>query len=744
MKKRLLIILFISLLFLIPNKTKAVEIKNNGLGGINIDIEAMPQSHNNLKYQTSGCTWFVGGRILQLTGKANWVDKNKTTIYVYGSSGWMRGYNQIGPRGTEFGTGSGTIPIAPSVIVYENHVAILEKIEGETAYISEGGVRSAGSTYGHTWIRSVKLSAIPTLNSGFRGYVYLTPQWYSSYKLNDLGNVYYGSLNINKNWVKVIDDGTKPVLGAAKSGNYNYIWAFRKQADGSYTIQNAATKRYIEIDNYNDVDGGVVKTTDKYTGNTNQRFYIYGRWSGEYLLRPASSQERVLNVNGNNEIGDLINIWEHNDGDQQRFGVYKYNGASEATLDYSLSNKETTLTWNQTEYTKSYDIEIKTGSKTNLTNYKTITDLTDTNYKISLPTGYYQVTIISKNEFSETPSNTIKFNIIEDQDPDETPIPTVIIGCDITTEQDEYKYTGQPIVPEVTVIDGTRLLTEGEDYTTVYKANTDVGTGYVEITGMGYYTGTYTHYFEIVKADYDISKITFNTTSLTYDGKAHSISATNLPAGVTVTYQNNNKTDVGTYTVTATFTGDYKNYNEIPAKKATLKINQKALSKTTITGLTDKIYTGSNINQNVVVKDGSKELVNNKDYTISYKNNKNVGTAYIILTGKGNYVGTVTKTFKINPKKTTLKSLTKGTKSFKAKWTKITTQTTGYEIQYSTSKTFASNNKTVTITNNKTYYKTIKSLKAKKKYYVRVRTYKNNSGNKYYSEWSNVKYITTK
>lgn len=69
---------------------------------------------------------------------------------------------------------------------------------------------------------------------------------------------------------------------------------------------------------------------------------------------------------------------------------------------------------------------------------------------------------------------------------------------------------------------------------------------------------------------------------------------------------------------------------------------------------------------------------------------------------------------------------------------------TGYQIQYSTSATFASGNKTVYVTSNKTASKAIKNLKAKKKYYVRIRTYKTVSGTKYYSDWSAKKYVTTK
>ncbi|MGN0522144.1 MAG: fibronectin type III domain-containing protein, partial [Eubacterium sp.] len=76
-------------------------------------------------------------------------------------------------------------------------------------------------------------------------------------------------------------------------------------------------------------------------------------------------------------------------------------------------------------------------------------------------------------------------------------------------------------------------------------------------------------------------------------------------------------------------------------------------------------------------------------------------------------------------------------------WKKLTTQTTGYQIQYSTSSKFTKA-KTVTVSKNSTTSKTISKLKANKKYYVRVRTYKTVDGKKIYSAWSKAKSVTTK
>ena len=157
----------------------------------------------------------------------------------------------------------------------------------------------------------------------------------------------------------------------------------------------------------------------------------------------------------------------------------------------------------------------------------------------------------------------------------------------------------------------------------------------------------------------------------------------------------------------------------------------------------DATYTGKAITQKITVKLGSKTLKAGVDYTISYKNNKNVGKATITITGIGAYKDSVVKTFKINPKSTKISKVTAGKKSLKVTVGKQTKEVTGYEIQYSTSKKFKSAKK-VTIKKAKTTSATIKKLKAKKTYYVRVRTYKPVKGKKYNSGWSSCKKAKTK
>ena len=320
---------------------------------------------------------------------------------------------------------------------------------------------------------------------------------------------------------------------------------------------------------------------------------------------------------------------------------------------------------------------------------------------------------------------------------------------EITKVYSDYNFT---ILPNHTVGDG--ILTFLSSNTDVVEVNSL--TGEVSIIGIGNATITAIasqtqDFFEqeakynitINKANYNMSNVKFNDLTITFDNKVHNIEATGLPEGVKVVYSNNEKINVGVYKITANFIGDNTKYNSIQSKKAILTIKPKSLDNVIILGIKDKTYTGKNITQTFVVIDENKILKEGTDYALKYSSNKKIGTAKITITGKGNYTGSITKTFKITPKGTSLKKLTAGKKQFKATWKAQKTQTTGYEVQYSTNKKF-NGAKKVKIKKNKITSSTVKKLNAKKKYYVRIRTYKTVNGRKLYSGWSKVLKVKTK
>ena len=198
---------------------------------------------------------------------------------------------------------------------------------------------------------------------------------------------------------------------------------------------------------------------------------------------------------------------------------------------------------------------------------------------------------------------------------------------------------------------------------------------------------------------------------------------------------------------TPTANGEIVNYCSVCKKTLSTTVIPNASSiKLKATSLT---YNGKVRTPKVIVKDRTgKTLVKNTDYTVSYaKGRKYVGKYAVKITFKGKYSGTKTLYFTIKPKATSISSLTAGSKKFTVKWKKQATQTTGYQVQYSTSTKF-SKAKTVTVGKNTTVSKKISKLSGKKKYYVRVRTYKtvkiNGKSIRIYSGWSKAKTVTTK
>ena len=198
---------------------------------------------------------------------------------------------------------------------------------------------------------------------------------------------------------------------------------------------------------------------------------------------------------------------------------------------------------------------------------------------------------------------------------------------------------------------------------------------------------------------------------------------------------------------TPTANGKIVNYCSVCKKTLSTTVIPNASSiKLKATSLT---YNGKVRTPKVIVKDRTgKTLVKNTDYTVSYaKGRKYVGKYAVKITFKGKYSGTKTLYFTIKPKTTSISSLTAGSKKFTVKWKKQATQTTGYQVQYSASSKF-SKAKTVTVGKNTTVSKKISKLSGKKKYYVRVRTYKtvkiNGKSIRIYSGWSKAKTVTTK
>ena len=194
----------------------------------------------------------------------------------------------------------------------------------------------------------------------------------------------------------------------------------------------------------------------------------------------------------------------------------------------------------------------------------------------------------------------------------------------------------------------------------------------------------------------------------------------------TVTYSNN--TDVGTATITVNGKGDY-----FGTLTKTFKVKPLDLStsyaKVTIP-YASYTYTGSAIKPAVTVKFKDGDVIPASQYTLSYSDNTKVGTAAITVKGKGgNVTGSFKKTFVVKPAKNAINSITSTAGAFKISWNKATPGATGYQVLYSTDKSFAKNVHSYTSTNLSDLSENFSKVpKSGETWYVKVRSFVTKDG----------------
>ena len=212
----------------------------------------------------------------------------------------------------------------------------------------------------------------------------------------------------------------------------------------------------------------------------------------------------------------------------------------------------------------------------------------------------------------------------------------------------DQTYTGSLIAPNVTVTCNDVELVKDTDYTVSYSNNKNVGTATISITGIGDYTGTIKKNFNIVARG--ISDTTIGSIpNQTYTG--NSISAlpvityngATLTKDVDYTLSYSNNINVGTATITITGKGNFKG-----TTSKTFSISARAMTDTSVANVSSQTYTGNVISPLPTITYNNKTLKKDTDYTLSYSDNINVGTATITITGKGNFAGTTSKTFSIS------------------------------------------------------------------------------------------------
>ena len=270
------------------------------------------------------------------------------------------------------------------------------------------------------------------------------------------------------------------------------------------------------------------------------------------------------------------------------------------------------------------------------------------------------------------------------------------------------------------------------------------GTGYVTVTASanGYDSVSKDVKIVVSKKSLNNGLLTLSETSYVYDGTYKKPTATVTFGGkvlqegkdYTISYRNN--LNVGVTTVIATGMGDYTGYT---SKNFT--ITKRAMAGGTVSVASSVSFTGSNITPSVTVKVAGRTLTSGTDYTVSYSNNKNVGTSNVYVYGKGNYSGSLSAKFDIVPAKQQIQKLETKYKGFYIDWAQKGSAT-GYDVEYSVNANM-SGAVSKHLTANKPDTLTVSGLSGDKTYYVRVRSYTNVNGKVYYGAWSDVKSIKT-
>ena len=235
-------------------------------------------------------------------------------------------------------------------------------------------------------------------------------------------------------------------------------------------------------------------------------------------------------------------------------------------------------------------------------------------------------------------------------------------------------YTGLAQTPVVTVKDGSTVLTLGTDYTVTYSNNTNAALSTatenaptVTITAVATsekYAGETTKKFTINKkaltVTADNKQVTFGdeapTYTESYDGFVNNETKAVLGGTLALTCSYvKNQTGAGTYDITPSgLTSD--NY-AITFTKGTLTVGKKALEDGFIANIASLVYNGVAQEPAPVVTFNGMTLVKGTDYSVSYENNVNVGTATATVTALANstkYSGTASKTFEIAKKALTV------------------------------------------------------------------------------------------
>ena len=545
----------------------------------------------------------------------------------------------------------------------------------------------------------------------------------------DIGDDFYASLLIYKNWLNVTNENGSITVQKSENASARQIWFFDRQSDGSYTIKNCADGSYLDSCSPN---GGLAQSK-KYSGSNTQKWYIFGRWSGEYYFKPKSVNI-VLDVKGNITTGDKVQVCGLNYRDSQKFAIYKLDSyilpskinlnSGSATIEAGTTKSLTatilpTNSTNKTIIWSTSDASIATVSGGTVTGKKagtvTITAKTTNgltaNAQIKVVSGHTfgtwtttknatctqvgtksrKCTVCGKTE-TQTIAKTGHKSVTDKAIPATCTTDGKTEGshCSVCgaviKAQDTINATGHKFGNWTT----TKSSTCTESGTQIRKCETCGATESKSLSAKGH--------TEVV----DKAIPTTCTTDGKTEGSHCSVCGAVIKAQTTIT-ATGHKSSGWIVDKTASIGVKGSKHKECTVCKKVLEtaeipaLSRISISKASVTLSTSTYaYDGKTKTPSVTVKVNGKTLKKGTDYTVSYSNNTKVGTATVKITGKGNYTGSVSKTYSIknNFKKATVSGISNKsytgkniTQSITVKYNgKTLKKGTDYTVSYSSSK----------------------------------------------------------
>ena len=317
-------------------------------------------------------------------------------------------------------------------------------------------------------------------------------------------------------------------------------------------------------------------------------------------------------------------------------GNYKDSVEKPFTID-KKSIKLTDITLSSTSYT--YNGSSKTPAVTVTDGTKTLVSGTDysVKYTNNINTGTAKVTVTGMGNYKDS----VEKNFTIDQ--------KSLSNAEVNLSSSSYVFNGKAKKPTVTVTLGTKTLISGTDYSVKYTNNINAGTAKVTVTGTGNYKDS--AYINFAITPKNISGMTFNVEpqTMTYNGTAQKPNVSVADSDKTLVKDTDYTVSVSNNINAGTANISFKGKNNYTGTvKKTFVISPKSVKTLTIKlSSTQYTYDGKPKLPTVTITDGTETLSQDTDYTISYKNNTNAGTASVIITGTGNYNSTVTKSFTI-------------------------------------------------------------------------------------------------